>query len=69
MPGGPLGEQHQFVPPLAQREKQREQDRHHVEPVAERAPRSATAPAAARSTNPMAIVSTSMMTMCFSGPE
>ena len=29
----------------------------------------ATAPATARSTNPMAIVSTSRMTMCLSGPE
>ena len=28
-----------------------------------------TAPAAARSTNPIAIVSTSMITTCFSGPE
>jgi len=29
----------------------------------------ATAPATTRSTNPMLIVSTSMMTMCFNGPE
>jgi len=29
----------------------------------------ATAPATARSTNPIAIVNTSMMTTCFKGPE
>ena len=36
VPGGPVGEQDQFVPPLAQREKQRQQDRQDQQPVADR---------------------------------
>ena len=34
--GRAVREEHEFVPPLAEREKQREQDRQHVQPVADR---------------------------------
>ena len=36
MAGRAVGEQHQLVPPLAERQEQRQQDRQDVEPVADR---------------------------------
>ena len=65
MVDGAVAEQRQLVPPLAEREEQRQQRRAHEQPGADRHV-TATAPATARSTNPPAIVRTSMMTMCFS---
>ena len=66
---GPVGQQDQLMAALAQGQKQRQQHGHDQQPVADLDARCTTAPATARSTNPIAIVSTSMMTMCFSGPE
>ena len=68
MPGRAVRQQHQLVPPLAEREKQRQQDRQ-MSSQWLIGTSIATAPATARSTKPTAIVSTSMMTTCLSGPE
>ena len=66
---GAAREQHQFVAPLAERQEQREQHRAEQQPVADRARSTTTAPATARSTKPIATVSTSRITRCFSRQE
>ena len=68
MAGGAVGEQHQLVPPLAERQEQRQQDVR-ISSQWLIGTSIATAPPTARSTKPIAIVSTSMITTCFSGPE
>jgi hypothetical protein len=67
MTDGVVGQQHQFVPALRQCDEQRQKNCRQTSQWLMTTSRT-TAPATARMTNPIAIT-TSMMTMCFSGPE
>ncbi len=60
-----VGEQDDLVPALGEGDEQRQQNRADTASQWLISTFTATAPATARSTKPMAIVSTSRMTMCF----
>ena len=63
-----VGQQDELVPPLGQRDEQRQQDRADEQPVADRdVDRHRAGDRAQHEAD--AIVSTSMMTMCLSGTE